>query len=183
MTVITRLGRLFRADFHAVLDRIEEPELLLRQAIREMEDELARQEQSIRLASHEESQRGARQGQLEGRLRDIEEKLDLCFASGKEELARGLVRRKLETQRLGEQLAARREALRKGLERRQATLAENRAALEGLRQKAEVVSAGAGDEPGPDGCDYGEEFDRRPAVTADDVEVAFLREKQARSQP
>ena len=37
MALINRLSRLFKADFHAVLDQIEEPELLLKQAIREME--------------------------------------------------------------------------------------------------------------------------------------------------
>ena len=41
MALINRVSRLFRADFHAVLDQIEEPELLLKQAIRDMEDELA----------------------------------------------------------------------------------------------------------------------------------------------
>ena len=47
MALITRVSRLFQADFHAVLDRIEEPDLLLRQAVREMEEELARDEQRI----------------------------------------------------------------------------------------------------------------------------------------
>ena len=41
MTLITRLGRLFRADMHAVLDGLEEPTMLLRQAVRDMEDVLA----------------------------------------------------------------------------------------------------------------------------------------------
>ena len=41
MALINRVARLFKADFHAVLDQIEEPELLLKQAVREMEDELA----------------------------------------------------------------------------------------------------------------------------------------------
>ena len=34
MAIVTRLTRLFRADAHAVLDRLEEPEVLLRQAVR-----------------------------------------------------------------------------------------------------------------------------------------------------
>ena len=42
MALITRVSRLFQADLHAVLDRIEEPEVLLKQAVREMEEELAR---------------------------------------------------------------------------------------------------------------------------------------------
>ena len=37
MALITRISRLFTADFHAVLDRIEEPDVLLKHAIREME--------------------------------------------------------------------------------------------------------------------------------------------------
>ena len=45
MALITRVSRLFQADFHAVLDRIEDPEALLRQAVREMEEELAHDEQ------------------------------------------------------------------------------------------------------------------------------------------
>ena len=52
MALITRVGRLFRADLHAVLDRVEEPEVLLRQAIREMEEELAEDRQRLRLERH-----------------------------------------------------------------------------------------------------------------------------------
>jgi len=37
MALVTRLTRLFQADFHAVLDRIEEPDLQLKQAVREMQ--------------------------------------------------------------------------------------------------------------------------------------------------
>ena len=44
MALITRVARLFRADLHAVLDRIEEPDVLLKQAVREMEEELASEE-------------------------------------------------------------------------------------------------------------------------------------------
>ena len=57
MALITRVGRLFRADLHAVLDRVEEPEVLLRQAIREMEEELAEERQRLRLARHEHGDR------------------------------------------------------------------------------------------------------------------------------
>lgn len=47
---------------HAVLDRIEEPDLLLKQAIREMETAFAGDEQPSRLLKHEHVQ-------LSGRLR------------------------------------------------------------------------------------------------------------------
>jgi hypothetical protein len=49
MALITRVSRLFRADVNAVLDRMEEPEILLRQAVREMEEEVDREAQRARL--------------------------------------------------------------------------------------------------------------------------------------
>ena len=53
MALITRISRLFKADFHAVLDQIEEPEQLLRQAIREMEDDLDATEHDHKLSRME----------------------------------------------------------------------------------------------------------------------------------
>ena len=41
MALISRVSRLLRADLHAVLDHLEEPDVLLRQAVREMEEALA----------------------------------------------------------------------------------------------------------------------------------------------
>ena len=35
MTIINRLSSLFKADVYAVLDKIEEPQLLLQQALRD----------------------------------------------------------------------------------------------------------------------------------------------------
>ena len=55
MALVNRISRLFSADFHAVLDRIEEPDLLLRQAIREMEEELAKSEQRIRCLERDQA--------------------------------------------------------------------------------------------------------------------------------
>ena len=97
MALITRVSRLFQADFHAVLDRIEEPEVLLRQAVREMEEELARDEQRSKMLQHEQRQLITRATDLEQSLHDIEEELDVCFDAGNDDLARACIRRKLES--------------------------------------------------------------------------------------
>lgn len=178
MTLMTRVSRLFRADFHAVLDRIEEPELLLRQAIREMEEALGRQERAIRLATQEQADCAARAARLDERLRDIGTQLDLCFAQGKEELARTLVRRKLEAVRTGRLLAERREMLAERLAERQAALSANQAALDGLRQKAELVAVR--DECRLHDVDVADGFAAPLSISGEEVEIAFLREKQAR---
>ena len=177
MALITRVTRLFQADIHAVLDRIEEPEVLLRQAVREMEEELARDEQRNKVLNHEHGQLSARETELEQSLNEIEEELDICFESEKDDLARAWIKRKLEAQRFCKGLSRKRGALQETLEALNTRLRENRARLESMRQKAELLAA--------------ESVRARPAdnwsipdviVRDEDVEVAFLREKQHRSR-
>jgi phage shock protein A len=176
MALITRVTRLFRADLHAVLDRIEEPDVLLRQAVREMEEELARDEQRIKVLTHEHGQLITRETDLEQSLSEIEEELDVCFESEKDDLARALIKRKLEAQRFLKFLSRKREALEERLAELKARLNENRARLDAMRQKAEVLT----EEQAPDHPE-----DRWTtvdiSVREEDVEVAFLREKQRRS--
>jgi phage shock protein A len=177
MALITRVSRLFQADFHAVLDRIEEPEVLLRQAVREMEEELARDEQRGKVLQHEQRQLITRETDLKQSLHEIEEELDTCFAAGNDELARAWIRRRLEAQRFGKNISRKRAALKETLDELNTRVRENQARLEGMRQKAELLA--------------GENARALPAdnwtipdisVRDEDVEVAFLREKQHRSR-
>ncbi len=177
MALITRVSRLFQADFHAVLDRIEEPEVLLRQAVREMEEELARDEQRSKVLTHEQRQLTARANELEQSLKEIEAELDTCFAAGNDELARACVRRKLETQRFAKNLSRRRDTLEETLAELTARIRENQARLESMRQKAELLAEEGVRTPSTD--DW-----RTPDITIreEDVEDAFLREQQLRRQ-
>lgn len=175
MALITRVSRLFQADFHAVLDRIEEPGVLLRQAIREMEEELAHDEQRGKVLKHEQGQLLARESELEQSLHEIEEELDICFDSENDDLARAWVKRKLEAQRYGKGLSRKRLALEKTLEDTDTRLAENRARLEGMRQKAELLAEESIPAPQADNWTM-----PNVSVRDEDVEVAFLREKQQR---
>jgi phage shock protein A len=175
MALITRMSRLFRADVNAVLDRIEEPAALLRQSIREMEEDLAHDEQRARLLEHEQRQLDARLADVERALRELAEQLDTCFDSGKDDLARTVIRRRLEAEQQRRILAGRRDALagtRAGLGRR---LDDNRRRLDAMRQKSELLADGEADRredrwSGPD-----------VTVRDEDVEVALLHERQRRA--
>lgn len=175
MPLINRVARLFTADLHAVLDRIEEPEVLLKQAIREMEDELALAERRIKVLNEEGAELSRRIEEIEGSLATMDEELDVCFASGEEDLARTLIRRKLEAGRVLAVLAQRRAASEKLLAEKRTSLDENRSHLESLRQKAELLTE--------DAHGHRDELRAGGAVSVgnDEVEVAFLREKQRRS--
>jgi phage shock protein A len=178
MTLMTRIARLFRADLHAVLDRIEEPDALLRQALREMEEDLGRDEQRLQSLRREQTQLAAREDEWRRSLAALEEELDLCFAAGKNDLARALVKRKLEIERTVKIMDKRRETLNAGQADLASRIEENRARLDQIRQKAEVLAEGIPDHPA-------EAHWHCPgaAIRDEDIEVAFLREQQKRSRP
>lgn len=181
MALINRLARLFQADLHAVLDRMEEPETLLKHAVREMEAELAACERRVRCLRQEQQQLSQRQSGIEQSLLRVDEELDICFDSGNDELARALVRRKLEAQLLLSAIARRRESLEKALREQQAALQENRAQFESLRQKAELFSAGT-ETAGPSGSEPFVQAASEFRVQDEDVEIAMLRERQRRAR-
>ena len=170
MALINRMSRLFTADVHAVLDRIEEPDVLLKHAIREMEEELARGEQRVRALDHERGTLVDRSAKLQKLLGELTEQLDVCFADGNDELARKVVKRRLETERLERQVSERRTVVDKELASRRTALDEQRDQLDVMRQKAELLTSSSGD-------DWAKS---ELAVGDADVEVAFLRERQKR---
>ena len=181
MALINRISRLFKADFHAVLDQIEEPETLLKQAIRDMEDDMASTEQRIALCVHDQEELSVRKGELEDAVTEFEVKLDLCFESDKDDLAKTFIRKRLEAERFLKRLNANHVANAKYLSEQGTMLEQNSATLESLRQKAELFAQRA-----PVHADRSSEFDemawmsREMSVGDDEVEIAYLREKSLR---
>jgi phage shock protein A len=181
MALINRVSRLFEADFHAVLDRIEEPELLLKQAIRDMEDELAATEQRIILSASDQESLHHRKTELQEAVAEINDQLDLCFDSGKDDLAKSLIRKKLEIERVLKHFCSKQAADEKYLAAQRAALIENRNALESLRQKAEIIAQRLPSHAGVAEVDDIAWAARDLSVGDDEVEVAYLREKSIRS--
>ena len=181
MALIDRLARLFQADLHAVLDRMEEPEALLKHAIREMEDDLAACERRIRCLQQEQQLLLQRQSEVEQSLLKIDEELGICFDSGNDNLARTLVKRKLEAQLFLRAIGRRREKADKALREQQSRLQENRVQFESMRQKAELLSTEAqtaASKAGDSIVQPATEF----CVQEADIEIAMLREKQRRER-
>lgn len=179
MALITRVSRLVRADLHAVLDRIEEPDLLLRQAVRDMEEELASDERRLEAAGAELARIAAREGELGRTAARLEQELDVCFASGEDELARAVVRRRLENERAVEALTRRRAQLAQAQAALEERIAERRARLDEVRAQAQACAASASTDASAAGEPW---VVPGAAVRPDEVEVAFLREKQRRTR-
>ncbi len=176
MALISRISQLFRADLHAVLDRVEEPDILLRQAIREMEEDLARDEQHHRRLEREREQLAKREAECHQLQTSLGEELDLCLAADQEDLARSLIRRRLESERALQLLSRRREALGTQQERLTRRRNDNRARYESMRQQAELFDEQHSEADGPEawpGLDI--------RVRDEDVEIALLKERQRRA--
>ena len=95
MAITNRIKRLFRADMNAILDIIEEPDVVLKQAIREMQETLDR-DRGL-LARCRKILEGLQQNEtfLNEELGKTKEDLRLCLREGAEELVRKTIGRKL----------------------------------------------------------------------------------------
>ena len=175
MALIRRVSTLLRADLHAVLDALEEPEILLRQAIREMEEILAADRQGYKLLLHEQDRLQTREQEIRQSLNDNENKLDLCFENGQEMLARDLIRRRLEAENSLKALMARRSRLEKRCTELREAIEQNHTRLESTRQQAELCAA---EKPQMPTEDYRPAMERQ--ILEREVELELLREKQKR---
>ncbi|MCO7222812.1 PspA/IM30 family protein [Pleionea sp. CnH1-48] len=174
MTLLRRISTLFKADMHAMLDHIEDPQALLQQSLREMDaviQEQLHKQQSLekdclRLNKQIEATRSE--------LSRYEEELDLCFAQQQDELAKNIVARKL-TAELRLQTGLRQleesEAQQEELVKR---LAEMQQQYRQLQQQAEVFVDEAAKETVTS-------ENLGVALDAHAIEVAFLKEKQKRA--
>jgi phage shock protein A len=175
MTLITRITRLFKADIHGILDTLEEPAAVLRQAVRDMEEEIGRGETKLQRIATQRKRCRAAIDSAERIAAELNERLDICFDEDKEDLARAIVRRKLEQERLR---STRLEADRT-LEQEHAFLAkaldEQREKLSSVREKWELLKDSRGAKESS--------FEQSTAcsrVADDEVEAAFLSERRKR---
>jgi phage shock protein A len=174
MSLFSRFGSLLRADMHAVLDRIEEPEALLRQALREMEEALAEDCHADATLRVEAERLERRRAEMLEAAADAQREIQRSLAASREDLARASIRRRLEH-----------EALARVLERRLRDLGEQRAQLarrieerkprlDAMRQKAELLARVP---PPADGlCDT-----PRPVIREEDIELALMAERERRA--
>ncbi len=176
MALINRISRLFRADFHAVIDQLEEPYMLLKQSVREMEEALQQDQQQLMGLQQHHLQFNERIREFEASTTKTAEELNVCFDAANETLARVLIKRKLESQQLCRAVSAKRTSLEQQIEQLQMRINEHTPRLEAMRQKLELVC-----EEVPE-RESGLAWSAAQITISDaDVEVALLREKQQRS--
>ncbi|MGD2172524.1 MAG: PspA/IM30 family protein [Gammaproteobacteria bacterium] len=175
MALISRLSRLFEADFHAVLDRIEEPELQLRQAVREMQFALDQERQRQKLLQHEAGRLDEAAAGINAALDGFDQELDICLGAKKDDLARDLVRRKLAGEKQLQAIRAQAQAVDTRRRDLDAAIDEQDQQLAAMKQKLELLAS--------HDTGVGEGIYSQPeSVRNEEVEIALLREKQRRAK-
>jgi len=179
MTLITRITRLFKADLHGILDGLEEPEEVIKQAIRDMEEDIATQEHHLEelRAAMQRLEREAQE--MTVAMQEIEPQIALCFAAENESLARNLIRKRLEMIRRAKGIARAQEETRAQSDSLATRIATHKAQLASVVEKLKVYEETRPSQPWASSpC---APLQGGSVITDDEVEVAFLEEKRRRS--
>lgn len=93
MGIMSRIVRIWKADVNGVMDELEDKGLLLKQSIREMEEELDRKHHHLKAlqAAGERLQRELENSGCE--QRELEKDLEIALAKGRDDIGRMLIRK------------------------------------------------------------------------------------------
>lgn len=173
MTILNRMGRLFKADVNGILDHIEEPEMMLKQAVRDMEAEIAGEEAELRQTQAEIKELNRKVVDLNKCMEEAEAKIADSLRHQKADIAKAFVKRKLEFERLRNISRQRQEKSESWESELSKRLSERKDQLAVVKQKMEVFLVEKRTE-----ADLASNSitaaEGRLDVTTEDIEVAFL---------
>jgi len=172
MNILTRISRLFKADIHGILDSLEEPEIILKQAVRDMQDEIDKATISISAFTQQLERLQQKQKNLSEHIQTQHQQLDFCFSENNTELCKSIIRKKLQAELSLKELN---QLLTNTSEEKQKKITEteeHKEKLQAIRDKLALFT------------EQTEINETTPVstpnstVSHDDIELAFLYEKQ-----
>ena len=180
MTLVSRIERLLKADAHGVLDWLEDPEAMLKQAVRDMETEMGQGEQRLVDLSRKADKLQSFVDMVEAKISELEDQIDICFEEDSTELARSFIRKKLEAgKRLKTACSLVTDVVAKQ-EAQQQKLKQQREQLEAIVEKMQLFVDNACQTTYRESVSAFESASI--AVSDEEVEIAFLYEKRVRAQ-
>ena len=93
MGIMTRLMRLCKADIHGIMDQLEDKSLLLKQYLRDMEEDLDRKEAELKniVASRQQAQRDYQRCTRE--CEKLDKDIEAAIEKDKDDIARSLIKK------------------------------------------------------------------------------------------
>lgn len=176
MAIINRLARLFKADFHAVLDHIEEPQQVLKQSLRDMAQELLNTETKIKTLGLKLENLSEQQLSAEKKIKQTNEEINVCLSNDHDDLARGLVKRKLQLTQQLDLISVRQTQAAKSLKNQKHKLQEQTSLHDSIQQKFELVCQSVDDS---NQSHFSESKQNCFGINDSDIDIALLKEKHA----
>ncbi len=139
--IFRRINDILNANLNDLLDRIEDPERMIKQIIREMEDNISRCREDVINAVASEKQLFRELEQQRGLMEHWRERAEHALEQDREELARTALTRKKEIQRTVDSLQAAWESARDNSERLKEQLRKLEEKLEEARRKRSTLLA------------------------------------------
>lgn len=177
MSIMTRVSRLIKADLHGILDVMEEPEAILRQAVREMEEEIAKSEAHIKRLYRQKVRLEKAEKDFNKELQEFEQEIGFCLDENNETLAKSLIRKKLEVDQWLKEIAIQLHHVSDEIIGISEEIKERKDKLKSITDKQGVfaVRNGSGWEESPDRSMSPECYQ---TITEEQVELEFLHKKQ-----
>jgi phage shock protein A len=111
MAIIARIVKIFKADIHGVMDRLEDRRLLLKQHLRDMEEVLHRQETKLRQMTADHNQKQKDLADYRQQWEVLNHDLTVALRKNKDDIARMLIRKMKPLENMSEELARHLDAL------------------------------------------------------------------------
>jgi phage shock protein A len=111
MAIIARIVKIFKADIHGVMDRLEDRSLLLKQHLRDMEESLHRKEAKLKKMTADHNQRRKNLAGYRKQWEVLDHDLTVALRKSKDDIARMLIRKMKPLEIMSEELTRHLEAL------------------------------------------------------------------------
>ena len=168
MTIVNRVSRLIKADIHGLMDKVEEPMLMLKHALREMDELISSEETKCKNLERNLTQIDEQDRRLKNMFDASEKQLRMCFEEKNQELAKKLVRKKLEIERQFRVNGERRDEIKQQIEYIKERLEEWRARRNEIVSQMQILDIQSEDKSNVVGIDG--------PISEDDVDIAYLEE-------
>lgn len=175
MTIITRFIRLCKADIHGVMDHLEDKELLLKQYLRDMEDDL--NAEKTRLGQLTAANEGSRRffGKYENEIARIEDEIETAIQKEKDDIARFLIRKSRPYMQMRNQTSRQMEAAEDEISQLKTRIEQRQAQLKDIQRRAREYSETI--KAGTDLFDIGD-VENDDAFTEEEIELELFRRKE-----
>ena len=136
MGIATRIVKIFKADIHGVMDQLEDQGLLLKQYLRDMEEALHQKEARLAKKMALRNQTQKEHDKYDQQYRALDHDLTVAVETGKDDIARMLIRKTKPLERLCTELVGQMATLDDEISQYEQHLSEQRLQYEQLKIRA-----------------------------------------------